>query len=280
MTVCFPNWKHSYGKEYRGIHAEEDLKCLKRHETHLSVSGGEHCGRLYWHMVCLPARGETAAKVYFQRMYDLFNTGSYANSEVFEAEWVLSRLADLRSEILEICDVMIRNYDVYMEHIWPRTKQEIQVYAAPLERMFGESRFTELAERELGTELGSEEFYVVCAASMAGGPEAIDISTNQDVFGMHRDRESAYSFIAHEYIIFLLKEALRDTEAFQSMDTWAFTEGLAEFYLERITGHGSSFTGSPDILAFYRAAKQQVPGLGPIGLYEAARNFAANLDIL
>ena len=103
-------------------------------------------------------------------------------------------------------------------------------------------------------------------ALVEGGAEGIDISPEQDVFGIEREPEWAFRFIAHEYVIFLLRRALAGEDAFRSVETWAITAGLAEHYLQKALGGGAPFdpgsrsadfftrmNGSPAEL--YRAAK-------------------------
>ena len=51
-------------------------------------------------------------------------------------------------------------------------------------------------------------------ASVQHGPDAIDISETQDIFGISRSPEDSFLFIGHEFIIYLLKQALREEEPF------------------------------------------------------------------
>ena len=72
--------------------------------------------------------------------------------------------------------------------------------------------------------------------SIQHGAEAIDISGTQDIFGISRSPEDSFLFIGHEFIIYLLKQALREEDAFRRFETWETTEGLAEYYLKELTG--------------------------------------------
>lgn len=73
------------------------------------------------------------------------------------------------------------------------------------------------------------------------GAEAIDISKEQDVFGIVREPLDEFFFIGHEFIIYLLFNALKDEKnAFQN-ETWNLTEGLAEYYLKKISGSSGIF---------------------------------------
>ncbi len=135
-----------------------------------------------------------------------------------------------------------------------------------MRRLFGESAFADRAGRAVGCGLPGAGFTAEMTALVEGGAEGIDISPEQDVFGIEREPEWAFRFIAHEYVIFLLRRALAGEDAFRSVETWAITAGLAEHYLQKALGGGAPFgpgsryadfftrmNGSPAEL--YRAAK-------------------------
>ena len=267
LSVATCGYDNAYGAQFRSFHAAADLAILKKYQEHITIQGGVHNGRLYWHLVAVPARGEISADAYYRAFRDLFLTRNAADSVIEDASCLIPEFADLSGAILEICNVMIRNYDIYLGKVWPQTRQELASYIPPLDRMFEENHFTELAEKALATDLEQEAFYVVFTNAISGGPEAIDISPIQDVFDIHRPARDAYSFIAHEYVIYLLKSALRGTNAFQSLDTWAITEALAEFYLIRITGSSGLFTQQADKAAFYQdlAFRYHAPGRQQVG---------------
>ena len=60
-------------------------------------------------------------------------------------------------------------------------------------------------------------------------------------------------FIGHEFIIYLLKEALKNENAFRGFATWPATEGLAEFYLQRLLGPGWIHPDYAEYIALYEA---------------------------
>ncbi len=250
LSVAKCGYDNSHGDKYSPLYPAEDLAVLKRCEKLLTVSGGEHCGQLYWHMVCLPARGEVPVKEYYQQ---------------FRPD---SRLEIYREEIEDICAVMIRNYDRFRS-IYPEICREIVNYIEPLAERFEESTFTDRAEALLATALESPVFYAVMTNSMENGPEAIDISPDQDVFSITRSVEANFRFIAHEYIIFLLKSVLKDTTAFRSFHTWQITEALADYYLVQILGQTGVFSRNDRWIDFYT---QLSPDATPIERYLAAES--------
>jgi hypothetical protein len=77
----------------------------------------------------------------------------------------------------------------------------------------------------------------------------------------------AVYFIGHEFIIYLLKNALREEDAFRSNATWPLTEALAEYYLQRIMGDTRFFGGQRQWRMFY---EQQDSGLTAVQLYRLA----------
>lgn len=246
VAVCSPLcYDNAYGAKYRQLHSPEDLAVLKQCESLLSVKGGEYCGSLYWPLVCIPARGERSAKEYY----------AHFPSESPEAE--------------AICAVMARNYDRYEADIWPESKAQIKAYIGPLARRFEESNFTDRAEVAIGCSLEEEAFYAVLTNSMEGGPEAIDISPSQDVFGIERSHDDAFFFIGHEFLIYLLKSALQGTDAFANTDTWLRTEGLAEFYLEQLLGERRFFRFAERQVEIYEKLTKENPNFSAKELYLA-----------
>ena len=77
----------------------------------------------------------------------------------------------------------------------------------------------------------------------------------------------AVYFIGHEFIIYLLKAALREEDAFRSNTTWPLTEALAEYYLKRIMGDTRFFDGQREWRIFY---ERQSLELSAVQLYRLA----------
>ena len=109
-------------------------------------------------------------------------------------------------------------------------------YIARVMPLFEQDGFTERAEAAVGCKLAAEAFCPTMVTSIQNGAEAIDISGTQDIFGISRSPEDSFLFIGHEFIIYLLKQALREEDAFRRFETWEPTEGLAEYYLKELTG--------------------------------------------
>jgi hypothetical protein len=95
-------------------------------------------------------------------------------------------------------------------------------------------------------------FIATFVNSVHGGAEAIDISEKLDVFGTGRNYESAAAFISHEFVIYLLKQALVDTVAFTDLRYWAYTEGLAEFYIGFAGIENNFFSEVKEIAEYYK----------------------------
>ena len=112
----------------------------------------------------------------------------------------------------------------------------LEDYIARVMPLFEQDGFTERAEEAVGCRLAAEAFCPTMVTSIQGGAEAIDISSTQDIFGISRSPENSFLFIGHEFIIYLLKRALCEEDAFRRFETWEPTEGLAEYYLKELTG--------------------------------------------
>ena len=226
LSVARCGYDNEYGAKYRGRYSREDLATLKRHESLITCAGGEHWGRLYYLLICLPAsEWNGTAKSFYREIIRQADEGEVP-------EYYL----DIAPAAREIADVMARNYDRYAEKIWPEDRDVIETHIAAVTPLFEERGFTDRAEETVGCAFEKDAFNAVMVPSVLHGAEAIDISADRDVFGIDRSPEDSFRFIAHEFIIYLLKQALRDEDAFRRFETWGKTEGLAEYYLKKLTG--------------------------------------------
>ena len=113
LSVAKCGYDNAYGEKYRGRYDSADMKCIKDHEFHLTVRGGEHCGDWYGPMVCEPARSGLTAKQYYMETIAWIESGN------------LELPDDTLASIVRVCRVMIRYYDDFMENIWPEEKRRI-----------------------------------------------------------------------------------------------------------------------------------------------------------
>ena len=252
LSAARCGYDNSYGEQYRNLHKATDLDILKKYEELITVKGGEHCGELYSLLVAVPACGECSAKEYYAKILSQFQKEPVPDP--------ISEYIGFKTAAAEIAAVMAENYEIY-ETVWEKSEKELREYARQVEDMFADSGFTDKCEKLVGQELKTEYFYASFTNSVAYGPEAIDISEEQDMFGIDRSIEDAFYFIGHEFIIYLLMEKLKGTAAFQSFETWPLTEGLAEFYLIKIMGDSRFFNEQLKYAEFYRECSGENPSL-------------------
>ena len=239
LSVARVGYDNAYGERFRADYPAEDLAVLKAHEDLLTVRGGEHCGALYYMMVSLPACAEQPAKDYYVSLLEEAINGPVPpEAEVY------------RPIVADLCRVMIRHYDDYIARVWPGQEADIRRYIPLVEEKFTASGFAEKAVQFLGCGLPRGSFTATMVTSVQNGAEAIDVSKELDVFGIVRDPVDAFYFIGHEFIIYLLMNALKDEDAFQSFATWLVTEGMAEYYLKRILGDTRFFNAQAKVVAF------------------------------
>ena len=258
LSAARCGYDNSYGERYRSLHKAEDLNILKKYEELITVKGGEHCGKLYSLLVAVPACGKCSAKEYYTNILSLFQAEPTHDS--------ISEYIGFKTPVMEIAAVMAENYDVY-ESVWEKTEKELVKYAEQVEAMFTGSGFTEKCEKLVGQVLKTEYFYAAFTNSVAYGPEAIDISEEQDMFGIDRTPEDAFYFIGHEFIIYLLMEKLKGTSAFHSFEAWSLTEGLAEFYLIKVMGDSRFFNEQLKYAEYYRECFDKDPALSAKELF-------------
>lgn len=262
LSVARCGYDNDYGAKYRGDYPQEDLALLKKHERLITCAGGSHWGELYTLMICWPIAEWTGdAKSFYQEIIDQADRG-----EVPEHYLALAPAAR------EIAEVMVRNYDHYVREIWPEDKQLLEDYIARVMPLFDQDDFTERAEAAVSCQLAAEAFCPTMVTSIQGGAEAIDISNTQDIFGISRSPEDSFLFIGHEFIIYLLKQALSEEDAFRRFDTWEPTEGLAEYYLKELTGR-TVFAGAGKWIDLYaRYAREGNPSAAEMYRKALTRN--------
>ena len=251
LSVARCGYDNDYGAAYRPLHDPADLAALKAHERLLTVAGGEHCGALYWPLIAIPARGERPADKSYRMLREQAS-------------------GEHRDVMRSVCEIMLRAYPVYMKQVYPESRARLEPMATQTGALLGD--FTDRAEALLGCKPAFSRFHALLVDSVAYGAECIDISADQDVFGIDRTPAEEALLIEHEYVIYLLKEALRDANAFRP-DTWALTEGLASHYLALLLGDAAVsglFPMHEGMRARYRALLGEHPEAGPAELYEMA----------
>lgn len=264
LSVAKCGYDNSYGEQYRTRYEQDDINVLKKNEALITVCGGEHCGDLYGTLVSVPARANVSAKEYYASLIAMGN--SIKNGNV--PPDIDAKLIPYTDTIISISKIMIKYYDDYVENIWGTEKVKIENYIPELKEYFERLSFTEKAEKLLNCKLKSDYFEAVLVTSVAYGAEAIDISENQDVFGIERDYLDAVYFIGHEFIIYLLLEELANENAFRNFETWELTEGLAEYYLKKIMGD-TRFKEHQKYVQFYENCSSEKT-LSAVELYRKA----------
>lgn len=244
LSVAGCGYDNDYGRRYRALYPDSELAILRNHSVELTVRGGEHCGVLYSLLVCDPACARISAKTYYANLIHA------ARNQTLPEHYL--PYADV---IFQICTVMVKHYDHFLNLIWPAERERILAYIPTVERLFHDTSFAERAVSLVGREPPTGKFIATLVTSVENGAEGIDISQEQDVFGVERDPMDALYFIGHELIIYLLFSALKDEPAFHSFDTWCLTEGLAEYYLKKIMGDTRFFTQQQKYAVFYESCE-------------------------
>ncbi|MDR2978758.1 MAG: hypothetical protein LBU56_05195 [Rickettsiales bacterium] len=309
LSVSKNGYDNEYGARYSVHHGLEDLALLKRLEKFITVIGGEHVGELYWLLVSLPASIEVGEMLFYEVMYELFNYGDVENNvkkhfgfykSIFRLEdsfnvvvgtideYLYSRFYHLKEMIVDICKVMINNYDVYLNRVWEKSYLELMSYAERLQEVLDNGAVAEKLQNLIGV-VPETNFYVSLCNSLQGGAEAIDISFNTHVFGTkshsgaEREMERMKNFIIHEYIIFLLKKALVNTPAFTDHKYWHYFEALAAFYASKIIEGRGLYDDDArvlEIVDFYKNTHMREHGLSAVEMFSRAMELISNQDSL
>lgn len=247
LSVSKCGYDNDYGRKYESYHPVRDLAKLKELEKFITVKGGEYSGALYYLLVCLPAsmKNNEGALLYYKVVKDLFSYQGVEKNRLEALEdaridWFqffsesLNNYMSISGIIIKICDIMIRNYNVYSDVVWKESRVLLNNYSRDVNFSLNRLKISEKWHSFFRPTFLQDKFEVILCQGLENGPEAIDISQNQDVFGIDRSIEMQTAFISHEYGIYLLKRVLADTPAFTEMKYYKHTEGLAEFYNNKI----------------------------------------------
>ena len=265
FSVSKCGYDNSYGDAYKYLYPQEDLAVLKNNEDLLTIRGGEHVGKLMW-IIVSGAMGNVPAKELYQDYVQKINDDDYPQE-----------FSEYKELILQICNVMIKHYDYYVENIWDIEKQKIEKANLEFQKLFDESDFTEKAEKLLGCKLSQDFFIATMVSSIQGGPEAIvmgaDDDAKQDIFDIIKAPLDAFYFIGHEFIIFLLMQELKDVCDFDGLNDWKRFESLAEYYLIQILGNSRGFFDEmKDYIEFYENCNKE-KNLTAVELYKKGAEF-------
>ena len=258
LSVAKCGYDNQYGDKYRSLYPNDDLSILKKYEDLITVCGGQHHGALYGILVCEPACAKVSAKDYYA---DLLQKAIYND--------IPHELKKYSEIICKISNIMIKHYDSFINNVWENEQRKINEYIPLVQHLFEESDFTEKAENMMGASLPNHLFTATLVSSVENGAEAIDISSEQDVFGIERSPIDAFYFVGHEFIIYLLFDALKEENAFKELNTWDITEGLAEYYLKQILGDTRFFNSQRKYVEFFEKANSS-KNLTAVELYRQA----------
>lgn len=263
LSVARCGYDNDYGAKYRHLYPAEELAVFADNRELLTIQGGVHWGALYSLLIFNPAGYAESLPAYYGELLDIcesIRAGSIP-------EGVDESLVPYTNLIGRLSQILLKHQDAYLRDIFPGEREKIAAAIVPVQAWFEEHDFTARAEALVGCELEAEAFTATMVSSVAHGPEAIDLTAEKDLFGIDHSTMDAVYFIGHEFIIYLLKAALRKENAFRSNTTWPLTEALAEYYLKRLMGDTRFFDGQREWRIFY---ERQSPELTAVQLYRLA----------
>ena len=263
LSVARCGYDNDYGRRYRPLYPAEELSVFADHRDLLTIKGGEHWGELYSLLIFYPAGHADSLDEYYGELLDICDQ-IQAGEIPADIDMGLVPYAGL---IERLSRILLKHQAAYLRDIFPAEREKIAAAIVPVQEWFESHDFTQWAEKLIGHSLAAEAFTATMVSSVAHGPEAIDLTDEKDLFGIERSVMDAVYFIGHEFIIYLLKAALAEEDAFASFETWPLTEALAEYYLKRLMGDTRFFEGQRQWLAFY---ERQFPELNAVQMYRLA----------
>ncbi|MCL2549251.1 MAG: hypothetical protein FWE76_08815 [Symbiobacteriaceae bacterium] len=295
LSVAKVGYDNDYGRRYAGLHPEDDLSVLLCHADMLTVSGGQHTGKLYGLLVAAPASIGDHPDVmkYYDYLLHIFSeTGTMPDSCVDQirrdipdrkAFGLSVRNPDItlyggyEPQIIEICEVMRRNFPVYAEKVWDIEKPILEDYIARVNDILRERDLEQRWEVLTGYSFGESSFYAIICNSLRGGAQAIDISEDKNVFNVAETLggELLYTLradvISHEFGIYILKRELHDLINIEGFAHWIPLESLAGYFNHQVLEREpQGWKGDPDMIVFYRRLHKKHPSMRPRDLFIAA----------
>ena len=228
---------------------------LKENENHLTVSGGEHCGKWYGILVAEPANSNdmTFLRNYYEELIKLFESNQFDKCiRDFLTEWKNSNditfdyshelynqtfemFMQDASPIVNIAKVLIENINTYESQVWPIESIQIFEFKARLEKeLIKHSNLIMQWEQSINESYDAPLFEVILCNSLENGPQAINISKYKDVFNVSESINDLVGFISHEigsFIIFskLSYEMQKDLNKY-----WLCLESLSTYHNRKI----------------------------------------------
>lgn len=225
LAVAGCGYDSTYKNSYVDIYDASDLETLKEYETLISVSGGEHEGILYGLLIAQAAAlpDEASIETYYR---DLIAATDESD--------------EYGKEIRDIATVMLNNFSVYCEKVWPQVQPALRNYTDELQLYFSDTNYLNKWEEALGYKAKRDFEALICEA-IDGGPEAILITDYQDIFALkNMERyENRVSFISHEAGMALVKQngflGIQSTQ--ELLEKYHVLESTIEYYNRKIVGY-------------------------------------------
>lgn len=255
LSIAKVGYDNNYGNRYRAIHNSRDLDYLKDNEIHLTVSGGEHCGKWYGVLIAEPANAKDM--IYLRNYYDqlirLFDSRQFNKCiRDFLSEWgnsndiafdysheLYNQTFELFIEdatpIVKIAKIFLESIVIYESQVWPDVCTELFEFKDELEkRLNNHSNLITLWEQSINETFDAPLFEVVLCNSIENGPQAINISRYKDIFGVSESVEDLIGFISHEIGSFIILSKLSYEMQKDLNKYWLCLESLSTYHNRKI----------------------------------------------
>ena len=194
LSVACCGYDNDYGAKYRALYPAEELAVFADNRELLTIQGGVHWGKLYSLLIFIPAGYAESLPDYYGELLDIcksIRAGSIP-------EGVDESLVPYTELIGQLSQILLKHQDGYLRDIFLAERARIAEAIVPVQAWFEGHDFTLRAEELVGHTLPTEAFVATMVSSVAGGPEAIDLTAEKDLFGIERSVMDAVYFIGHE----------------------------------------------------------------------------------
>lgn len=272
LSISKCGYINMYRTKYKNLHRQDDINKLFFNKHLLSVADGKKLGTLYKLITNPILSDEQDIVSYYSILYELFST--YDIKENFNKYYEINHLFfdgmshfDLykeyqryKNEISAISKVMIENFEIYKQKVWPDTQKEIQKVINSLNKIFTRRDYIDEWEKLLKVNY-EDDFYAYLCNAISNGPQGIAFANNKVLFSSTEYEDHLCNLISHELGLAMLKKVIKDYQ-------YEIIESLAEFYNRQITEGDKLNRYNEKYIYIFESLKKE--NLTPLQLYNKA----------
>lgn len=202
---------------------------------------------------------------YFSRMNDMGGMDSNVAAQM------MSQLTDYKDPVREMADVFIRNYQPFLETVWPAEREILNAQIAALQGRIHRENFIEKWEKLTGMVFKYDVYEIEMCTSLENVSNAVSPGYERNSFYYDGDEERFVTFISHEtgtHILDMSNTMYPLLNDYDGSLVYKAYETLALYYNQRIAGtlNFGPYYDQERFFAIYENIEKKNPLIGPFDL--------------